>query len=142
MNIAYLLFLQDLRNKLTPEIEIFMGMISTIDVHFTVIFIPALLYWCFNKKNGEFVFFTYCLGDFINGFLKLSVCCYRPWVRDSRIIPSQYAISHATGYSFPSGHSVNAGTIFKIFVRAFNNFASAKFNYFNSEHHFFLSAFI
>ena len=112
MDINYLLFLQELREKLSPAVEIFMGIISAIDVHFMVILIPALFYWCLNKKNGEFIFFTYCFGDFLNGVLKLSVCCYRPWIRDPRIIPSKYAIAHATGYSFPSGHSVNAGTIF------------------------------
>jgi len=112
MDTTYLLFLQDLRERLCPAVEIFMGIVSTIDVHFMVILIPALFYWCLNKKNGEFIFSTYCFGDFLNGILKLSVCCYRPWIRDPRIIPSKYAVAHATGYSFPSGHSVNAGTIF------------------------------
>lgn len=112
MDITYLLFLQELREKLYPTVEIFMGIVSAIDVHFMVILIPALFYWCLNKKNGEFIFFTYCFGDFLNGVLKLSVCCYRPWIRDPRIVPSKYAVAHATGYSFPSGHSVNAGTIF------------------------------
>ena len=112
MDISYLLFLQNIREALGPAVEVFMGIISEIDVHFLVILIPAILYWCINKKDGQFVFFTYGLGEFLNGILKLSVCCYRPWIRDSRIIPSQYAIKGATGYSFPSGHSTKAGTVF------------------------------
>ena len=112
MDISYLLLLQGIREKLGPAVEVFMGIISAIDVHAMVILIPAILYWCLSKRDGQFVFFTFGFGEILNGILKLSVCCYRPWIRDARIIPSKYAVAGATGYSFPSGHSTNAGTIF------------------------------
>lgn len=32
----------------------------------------------------------------------------RPWVRDARVVPVESAISGATGYSFPSGHTANS----------------------------------
>ena len=112
MDINYLLFLQNMRETLGSGIEIFMGTISAIDVHALIILIPGVLYWCLNKRDGQFVFFTFGLGEFLNGILKLSVCCYRPWIRDPRVIPSQYAIAGATGYSFPSGHSMIAGSVY------------------------------
>ena len=44
--------------------------------------------------------------------LKVTVCAYRPWVRDARIVPHGNSIITATGYSFPSGHTMNAATVF------------------------------
>lgn len=37
---------------------------------------------------------------------------YRPWILDSRIHPVKGAIETATGYSFPSGHTTDATTVF------------------------------
>ncbi len=48
----------------------------------------------------------------VNGVLKVTACVYRPWIRDVRIVPYGNAISTATGYSFPSGHTMNAATLF------------------------------
>ena len=59
MDISYLLFLQNIRDALGQGVEAFMGAISTIGVHYLVILVPAILYWCINKKDGLFVFFTY-----------------------------------------------------------------------------------
>jgi undecaprenyl-diphosphatase len=48
----------------------------------------------------------------VNGALKVTACVYRPWIRDARIIPYGDSMTTATGYSFPSGHTMNAGTVF------------------------------
>ena len=48
----------------------------------------------------------------VNGMLKVTVCAYRPWIRDARIVPYGDSITTATGYSFPSGHTMNAATVF------------------------------
>ncbi|MBQ2071171.1 MAG: phosphatase PAP2 family protein, partial [Oscillospiraceae bacterium] len=39
-------------------------------------------------------------------------CVYRPWIRDARIVPYGDSITTATGYSFPSGHTMNASTVY------------------------------
>ena len=44
--------------------------------------------------------------------LKVTACVYRPWIRDARIIPNGEALATATGYSFPSGHSMNAASLY------------------------------
>ncbi|MBQ9599091.1 MAG: hypothetical protein IJR33_04675, partial [Clostridia bacterium] len=62
MDISYLLLLQGIRETLGPAVEVFMGIISAIDVHAMVILIPAILYWCLSKKDGQFVFFTFGFG--------------------------------------------------------------------------------
>lgn len=48
----------------------------------------------------------------VNGFLKITFCAYRPWIRDARILPYGNSITTATGYSFPSGHTMNGATVF------------------------------
>lgn len=48
----------------------------------------------------------------VNGLLKVTVCAYRPWIRDARIVPDAAALRDATGYSFPSGHSMNGASLF------------------------------
>ena len=48
----------------------------------------------------------------LNGVLKVTACAYRPWIRDARIIPYGNSMTTATGYSFPSGHTMNAATVY------------------------------
>ena len=47
----------------------------------------------------------------ITPLVKLTACVYRPWIRDSRIVPAGRAIVTATGYSFPSGHTTTAAPL-------------------------------
>lgn len=44
--------------------------------------------------------------------VKLTACIYRPWILDARVRPAGDAITTATGYSFPSWHTVTAGPIY------------------------------
>jgi hypothetical protein len=46
----------------------------------------------------------------------LTVCAYRPWIRDARILPAGDAIATAGGYSFPSGHTTTATPIYGSFA--------------------------
>ncbi len=45
-------------------------------------------------------------------YFAVSVCAYRPWIRDVRVLPAGDAIKTATGYSFPSGHTTTATPIY------------------------------
>ena len=49
-------------------------------------------------------------GEVLNGIIKLTVCAYRPWIRSDLIIPAGDSKTAATGYSFPSGHTLAATT--------------------------------
>lgn len=53
-----------------------------------------------------FFFMTLSLSRYIGDSSKLFACCYRPWVREPKIVPAGDAITSASGYSFPSGHSI------------------------------------
>ncbi len=90
----------------------FMTKMSYFGEMSTALIIAALIYWCVNREFGNYLLMGWTGSRVLNGFLKVAVCAYRPWIRDPRIIPDQEAISTATGYSFPSGHSTNAGAIY------------------------------
>ena len=112
MDIEYLLFLQKLR-------ETTAGVLDDMFVHFAVFAEPfytlilmGILYWCVSKSMGVFVLMGWGINRLANGFLKITFCVYRPWIRDPRVMPLEAAIAKATGYSFPSGHTTNATAVF------------------------------
>ena len=111
MDIQYLLFLQNLRNITNNALTPFMEMISLGAVTYLVI-IPALIYWCVDKRSGLYTMACYTTTVAVNAVVKLTACIYRPWIRDDRVLPAGDAISTATGYSFPSGHTTTATPIY------------------------------
>lgn len=111
MDIDYLLFLQEFRNNIHDTLTPFMEGVSFFCISFLSL-IPIFVYWCIDKRKGLFIFFCTLLGSVVNSVVKLTACVYRPWIRDARILPAGNAITTATGYSFPSGHTVTATTIY------------------------------
>jgi membrane-associated phospholipid phosphatase len=77
-----------------------------------LIMIPVFVYWVVSKRKGLYTLVSYYLCCGFNAIVKLTVCAYRPWIRDARVHPAGDAITTATGYSFPSGHTVTAGPIY------------------------------
>ncbi|MBR0385306.1 MAG: phosphatase PAP2 family protein [Erysipelotrichaceae bacterium] len=107
MDIEILLFLQELRNSLGGYLdEIFNGF-SKVSV-VVMPLLPVVIYWCVSTKWGKRFMATICCGEVINGLIKLTVCAYRPWIRSELIEPAGDSKVAATGYSFPSGHTMNA----------------------------------
>lgn len=74
--------------------------------------LAVLVYLCIDKKYGRRMLFSMCIGDFIMNNMKITACVYRPWIRDSRLHIAREISSTATGYSFPSGHTSAATTIY------------------------------
>ena len=107
-----ILFLQSLRELTGGVFDTFFLSCSFYGEISTGIVLIAIIYWCLDKKFGEFLFLSLALGLFVNSLTKITACIYRPWVLDSRIQPLQEAIGPATGYSFPSGHTTIATTLF------------------------------
>ncbi len=104
MDITYLLWLQDFRISINDALTPFMEAISFFAINY-ILLLPAFIYWCVSKRKGLFILFALRIAQTINATVKLIACVYRPWVRDARVIPAGDAITTATGYSFPSGHS-------------------------------------
>ena len=112
MDINILLILQEFRNGVGACLVDFMSKMSFIGEMSTVLIITALIYWCVNKRIGEYLLMGWSYNRVVNGLLKVTACVYRPWIRDTRIVPDSDALAMATGYSFPSGHSMNGASLY------------------------------
>ena len=112
LQIDYLLILQNFREITHGIFDNLFGFITQFGEYLFLLLIVALIYWMIDKKCGLYMLFTFYFSLMINQFLKVTACIYRPWVLDSRIQPVPSAIKMATGYSFPSGHTAGATSIF------------------------------
>ena len=111
MDIQYLLLLQELRNATGGIFNEFFNALSKFAVD-VLPFLPFVLFWGVDKKWGYFFLTTHWTGELLNGVIKLTVCAYRPWIRSDLIDPAGDSKVAATGYSFPSGHTRTATTIY------------------------------
>lgn len=69
------------------------------------------IFWCYNKAFAYKLCFAYfASGIFVQG-LKITFRVERPWIKDPSFNPVNQAISGATGYSFPSGHTQSCSSI-------------------------------
>lgn len=116
MDIQYLLWLQELRGATGGLFDEFFNSLSKFAVDFLP-FLPFIIFWGVDKKWGYIFMTNHYVGELINGIIKLTVCAYRPWIRSDLIEPAGDSKTAATGYSFPSGHTRTATTIYgTIFV--------------------------
>ena len=111
MDIDYLLFLQDFRNGTQDFLTPLMEFLSDFAVNYLFL-LPVFIYWVVNKRNGLYILTSFYFCRAINAVVKLTACVYRPWIRDARVLPAGDSISSATGYSFPSGHTVSGGPLY------------------------------
>ncbi len=112
MDIEILLALQQFRNGAGGFLADFLLKMTFLGELNTVLVIMAIVYWAVNKELGSYLLMGWSGNRLVNGMLKVSVCAYRPWIRDARILPYGNSIETATGYSFPSGHTMNASTVY------------------------------
>ena len=110
--IAYLLILQNFREFSNGIFDKFFISITELGEITIPLIIVSWIYWCNNTKYGMFILWNWGLGFIVNEFLKNTACIYRPWILDNRIHPVPQALNMSGGYSFPSGHTQNAVSIF------------------------------
>ena len=112
MDIDILLFLQSFREGPGAIFTEFLSKMTWFGEMNVVLIFMGLIYWCVSKEIGTYLLMGWSGNRIVNGVLKVSVCAYRPWIRDARIIPEANAMATATGYSFPSGHSMHGASLF------------------------------
>ncbi len=112
MDIEALLVLQEFRNGPGALLTDFLSKMTFLGELNTTMVILAIIYWCVNKNLGTYLLMGWSGNRLVNGALKVSFCAYRPWIRDARIVPYGNSMTTATGYSFPSGHTMNSSTTF------------------------------
>ena len=112
MDMEILLLLQEFRNGVGSVLSEFLSKMTFLGELNTVLIIMAVIYWCVSKDFGAYLLMGWSGNRLVNGVLKVTACAYRPWIRDARIVPYGNSMTTATGYSFPSGHSMNAATAY------------------------------
>lgn len=101
MDISFLLFLQELRESAGDFINEFFIFITNMGGGIIPVAIMAVFYWAIDKRAGAYMLINHGGGFVLNQLAKGTLCVYRPWIKDSRIVP-YYFINQ---YSFPSGHA-------------------------------------
>jgi len=108
----YLFFLQFLREKAPAFVSwIFFGISETAAS--VLLALPAIIYWSVDKQFGAFIGMSSVGANYCTQFVKNCACVYRPWIRDSRLYVDEMVADSATGYSFPSGHTTQAASIYE-----------------------------
>ena len=105
MDVAYLLWLQELRAATGGILDGFLEGISDFVISMFAYLFLAFIYWCVDKRAGIMAAMNIGIGNGINQLVKNIFCVYRPWIRSSDIVPAGNAIATAGGYSFPSSHT-------------------------------------
>ena len=111
IDLQYLLFLQNLRLATGGIFDEFFNGMSKVAVD-VLPFLPFLIFLCVDKKWGYRFLTVHRGAELLNGVVKLTVCAYRPWIRSNLIEPAGDSKVAATGYSFPSGHTVAASSLY------------------------------
>lgn len=77
-----------------------------------VIAVICFLYWCQNKRLAYQIGFIYFTSGLYVQTLKIFFRIPRPWLLDPAFKAVESAVPGATGYSFPSGHTQAATSLF------------------------------
>ena len=109
MDIEILVWICEHRNAF---LDTFMSLVTHMGGELVLIAIACAVYWLMNRRFGDRMLLTVFSGILVNQALKIVFCIQRPWVRSERVVPLEGAVEDATGYSFPSGHTANAVSLF------------------------------
>lgn len=104
----YLFFLQQLREATPHWLNEALLFISEFVGGMGGLALMAMIYWCISKRAGAFLMMNFSLAYVCNTVIKNIFCIERPFYRDTRLTP----YVPASGYSFPSGHTMLATGVY------------------------------
>lgn len=105
-------FLKLLAGLRTPFWDAVMSVVTHFGEEALFMVIALTVFWCVDKKRGYYLLFTGFIGTLCNQILKMVFRIPRPWVLDPDFQIVESARAQATGYSFPSGHTQTAVTLY------------------------------
>jgi len=105
-------FLRVLARYRTPFFDSLFSALTHFGGESIVIVVLCVLYWCVNKRTAYKVGIVYFISGLLVQGLKITFRVDRPWVIDPEFTPVHSAVSGATGYSFPSGHTQSATALY------------------------------
>lgn len=105
-------FLRFLAQYRTPAGDIIFQGITYMAQEFFVVTLICWYFWCSDKKQAYSLGFAYFTSGLLIQGLKITFRIPRPWILDLEFQAVPSALSGATGYSFPSGHTQSITALF------------------------------
>ncbi len=105
----FLKFLEEIR---TPAGDIFFSVCTFLGSQAAIIILFSVNYWCVDKGFAREIGASFFVSSLFVHNLKITFRIPRPFVRDTSFKPVEAAVSGATGYSFPSGHTQTSASVF------------------------------
>lgn len=92
----------------TPFLTPIMSGITYLGQEMVFLVVAMIIAWCVDKRYGYRFLGMFMLGSFLQQALKAAFMIPRPWIIDPSFAAVASAIPAASGYSFPSGHTLTA----------------------------------
>ena len=105
-------FLKFLESSRIPLLDTIFSLITRFGEETIVIVILCAVFWCINKRIAYGIGVAYFLSGLAVQGMKICFRIERPWIADPAFNPVPSALEHATGYSFPSGHTQSAAALY------------------------------
>ena len=105
-------FLYLLESIRTPFLDTVISLITHLGAETLFMVVSLVFFWCVDKHRGYFLLFSGFCGIVCTQILKMSFSIARPWVIDPNFTIVESARAEATGYSFPSGHTQCATSLY------------------------------
>lgn len=100
--------LRALAGMRTPVLTALMSGVTYLGHEMVFLVITMILAWCVDKKYGYRFLAIFMVGSLLQQALKAAFMIPRPWILDPSFEAVANAIPAASGYSFPSGHTLTA----------------------------------
>lgn len=107
MNVLY--WFESIR---TPVLDGIFSAVTFLGHEIIPIALICILYWCTDKRLAYKIGFSFFLSGLMTQCLKITFRVERPWIKDPDFKPVGNAIDEATSYSFPSGHTQAATSVY------------------------------
>lgn len=107
MQESILRFFQSIQN---PFLDKFFTYVTMLGEQYFIILIVAWIYWNYSKKEGFILTFLFLVSTMVNSLMKIIFHTVRPFNQLENFHAQR--VHTATGYSFPSGHTQGAATLF------------------------------
>ncbi|MBQ9784161.1 MAG: phosphatase PAP2 family protein [Clostridia bacterium] len=104
-------FLRLLESARTPFFDTVMSFITMLGEETLFMGVALIFFWCLDKRRGYYLLSAGFLGTVCIQILKMSFRIPRPWELGG-VSYVESAREAATGYSFPSGHTQIATTLY------------------------------
>ena len=105
-------FLRLLEGIRSPVLNTVFQFFTFFGQEMLVLGIICVLYWCLDKKLAYKIALSFFAAGMLLQNLKITFRIPRPWVLDPDFQAVPSAVPAATGYSFPSGHTQSATSLF------------------------------